>query len=73
MNTPQLPNRPSRTCPHGQKRGVAQAKVLLYDRLFTQAHPEADGKGFLEHRNPDSLTVVRAYVEPSLAGLEANE
>lgn len=46
---------------------AVQAEVRLYDRLFTEAHPEADGKDFLENLNPNSLSVVTAYVEPSLA------
>ena len=43
------------------------AEVRLYDRLFTQAHPEANTDNFLDNLNPDSLKVVTAYVEPSLA------
>jgi glutaminyl-tRNA synthetase len=50
-----------------------QAEVRLYDRLFTEAHPEADGKDFLENLNPDSLEVVTAYVEPSLAKVPAGQ
>ena len=49
--------------------GVAdgvQAEVRLYDRLFTDAQPDAGGKDFLEALNPHSLQVVKAYVEPSL-------
>ena len=34
------------------------AEVRLYDRLFTEAHPEADGKDFLTNLNPDSLKVL---------------
>jgi glutaminyl-tRNA synthetase len=52
---------------------AVQAEVRLYDRLFTQAHPEADGKDFLENLNPDSLSVVTACVEPSLASVEAGQ
>jgi glutaminyl-tRNA synthetase len=52
---------------------AVQAEVRLYDRLFTEAHPEADGKDFLENLNPNSLSVVTAYVEPSLASVEAGE
>ena len=52
---------------------AVKAEVRLYDRLFTQAHPEADGQGFLENLNPDSLTVVTAYVEPSLANVQAGQ
>jgi glutaminyl-tRNA synthetase len=56
--------------------GVAdavQAEVRLYDRLFTEAHPEADGKDFLENLNPNSLSVVTAYVEPSMASATAGQ
>jgi glutaminyl-tRNA synthetase len=49
------------------------AEVRLYDRLFVEAHPEAGGKDFLENLNPDSLTVVTAYVEPSLANVPAGQ
>ena len=41
--------------------------------LLVTVHPEADGKYFLEHLNPDSLSVVTAYVEPSLANVEAGQ
>ncbi|GAA6120690.1 glutamine--tRNA ligase/YqeY domain fusion protein [Acidovorax sp. FG27] len=50
--------------------GVADgvpAEVRLYDRLFTDAQPDAGGKDFLALLNPNSLKVVTAYVEPSLA------
>ncbi len=52
---------------------AVQAEVRLYDRLFSEAHPEADGKDFLENLNPASLSVVTAYVEPSLAKVEAGQ
>ena len=42
------------------------AEVRLYDRLFTDAQPDAGGKDFIEGLNPNSLKVVRAVVEPSL-------
>ncbi|MBE2263044.1 MAG: glutamine--tRNA ligase/YqeY domain fusion protein [Burkholderiaceae bacterium] len=50
--------------------GVAdgvQAEVRLYDRLFVEEQPDAGGKDFIEALNPDSLKVVTAIVEPSLA------
>jgi glutaminyl-tRNA synthetase len=50
--------------------GVAdgvQAEVRMYDRLFLDPQPDAGGKVFLENLNPDSLKVVTAYVEPSVA------
>jgi glutaminyl-tRNA synthetase len=40
------------------------AEVRLYDRLFSDAHPDAGGRDFLQSLNPDSLKVVTAYVEP---------
>ena len=49
-----------------------EAEVRLYDRLFTDPQPDAGGKDFLAALNPDSLKVVTAYVEPSLAQVPAN-
>jgi len=46
---------------------AVQAEVRLYDRLFAVAQPDTTEKNFLEELNPDSLKVVTAYVEPSLA------
>ncbi|CAN5290080.1 glutamine--tRNA ligase/YqeY domain fusion protein [soil metagenome] len=43
------------------------AEVRLYDRLFTEAQPEAGGRDFIEVLNPASLKVVQAFVEPSMA------
>ena len=47
-----------------------EAEVRLYDRLFTVEDPAdvTDGSGFEGVLNPDSLQILRAYVEPSLAG-----
>lgn len=42
------------------------AEVRIYDRLFTEAAPDADDD-FLANLNPDSLKVVQAYIEPALA------
>ena len=52
--------------------GVA-AEVRLYDRLFTDAQPDAGGKDFLASLNPDSKKVVTAFVEPSLAAASADQ
>ncbi len=49
------------------------AEVRLYDRLFAEAHPDAGGKDFLQSLNPDSLKVVTAYVEPSLAQAQPDQ
>ncbi|MEY4178556.1 MAG: hypothetical protein RLY70_2130 [Planctomycetota bacterium] len=45
------------------------AEVRLYDRLFTKEDMNdlAEGEDWRTHLNPRSLTVTRAYVEPSLA------
>jgi len=51
-------------------------EVRLYDRLFNHESPDAtkDGTSFLDHINPESLTVVeRAYAEPSLADASADQ
>jgi glutaminyl-tRNA synthetase len=41
-------------------------EVRLYDRLFTEAEPEKDGRDFKSVLNPHSLEVVTAKGEPSL-------
>src|SRR5258706_4480254 len=43
-----------------------EAEIRLYDRLFTKEDPEEGEEGFLNCLNPDSLQVVRGYVEPLL-------
>jgi glutaminyl-tRNA synthetase len=52
--------------------GVA-AEVRLYDRLFTEAQPDAGGRDFLSVLNPDSKKVVTAFVEPALASARADD
>jgi glutaminyl-tRNA synthetase len=49
------------------------AEVRLYDRLFKDEHPDAGGKDYLAALNPDSLKVITAYVEPSLASAQPDE
>jgi glutaminyl-tRNA synthetase len=48
------------------------AEVRLFERLFTEDQPEAGGRDFREVLNPQSRQVLAAYVEPSLALLEAD-
>jgi len=45
-----------------------EVEVRNYDRLFTVENPDSTkaAESFLEHLNPDSLTVTRAFVEPEL-------
>ena len=47
------------------EKGVP-AEVRIYDRLFSSEDPE-EGEDFLDNLNPDSLQIVQAVVEPSLA------
>ncbi len=47
-----------------------EVEACLYDRLFSEPFPEADGKDFMACINPDSLETVTALVEPGLAGAE---
>ncbi len=56
----------------GVNDGV-QAEIRLYDRLFSQAHPDAGGRDFLASLNPDSLKVVQGFVEPSLAQAQPDQ
>jgi len=56
----------------GVANGV-QAEVRLYDRLFSDPQPDAGGKNFLDALNPDSLKVVTAVVEPSLAAAQPDQ
>ena len=48
-------------------------EVRLYDRLFVETHPEAGGKDFLENLITNSLKVMRAVVEPSLAAVKDDD
>ena len=42
-------------------------EVRIYDRLFTTEQPDAEKeRDFMEFVNPNSLSVVNAYAEPSL-------
>lgn len=45
---------------------AVDAEVRLYDRLFTEAEPEKDGRDFKSVLNPKSLEVLTAKCEPSL-------
>jgi glutaminyl-tRNA synthetase len=50
-----------------------QAEVRLYDRLFSVPQPGTGDKDLIEELNPDSLKVVTAYVEPSLASAKGED
>ena len=51
-----------------------EAEVRLYDRLFIDEAPDSHKeKNFLEFMNPNSLEIVKGFVEPSLATAQAGE
>ncbi len=52
---------------------AVSAELRLYDRLFTDPQPDAGGKDFKASLNPSSKRVVTGYLEPSLAGLAADQ
>jgi glutaminyl-tRNA synthetase len=52
---------------------AVDAEVRLYDRLFTEAEPEQDGRDFKSVLNPNSLEVITAKCEPSLKDAEPAE
>lgn len=54
----------------GVHDGVA-AELRLFDHLFSAEQPDAGGGDFREGLNPASRTVLQGWVEPSLAGVEA--
>jgi glutaminyl-tRNA synthetase len=55
------------------RHDAVAATVNLYDRLFTEAQPDAAGRDFREVINPHSLVVVHAWLEPSLATAEREQ
>ena len=52
---------------------AVDAEVRLYDRLFTEAEPEKDGRDFKSVLNPHSLEVITAKCEPSLKNAKPEE
>jgi glutaminyl-tRNA synthetase len=50
------------------KKAVA-AEFRLYDRLFTVADPDTDtdGKSYRDYLNPDSVQIMKGFVEPAAA------
>jgi len=46
------------------------AEIRLYDRLFSEAQPDAGGRNFLDSLNPNAKKVVQTWIEPSLSNLE---
>jgi glutaminyl-tRNA synthetase len=52
---------------------AVKAELRLYDRLFTDAQPDAGGKDFIALLNPNSKRVVMSYLEPSLANAKPDD
>ncbi|UPT72046.1 MAG: glutamine--tRNA ligase/YqeY domain fusion protein [Flavobacterium sp. JAD_PAG50586_2] len=51
-----------------------EAEVRIYDRLFTHENPDGDKEvDFKEYINPNSLEVIKGYLEPSLATAKNGE
>ena len=49
------------------------AEVRVFDRLFTDPHPDAGEGDFRALLNPNSKQVLRAFVEPSLANAKPDD
>jgi glutaminyl-tRNA synthetase len=47
------------------------AEMRVYDRLFTEDQPDADGRDFRNVLNPHSRRVLQGFVEPGLADCAA--
>ncbi|MFO8146768.1 MAG: glutamine--tRNA ligase/YqeY domain fusion protein [Gillisia sp.] len=51
-----------------------EAEIRLYDRLFNVESPDTDKeKSYLDFINPDSLQIIKGYVEPGLKGAGVSE
>ena len=54
------------------KEGI-KAEIRVYDRLFTDPHPDSGDKNFLDSLNQDSKQILNAYLEPSLKNAAAEQ
>jgi glutaminyl-tRNA synthetase len=54
------------------RHGV-RAEVRMYDRLFTEPHPDGGGRDYRDVLNASAKRVVEAFVEPSLAAARPDE
>ncbi|WP_405203234.1 glutamine--tRNA ligase/YqeY domain fusion protein [Dokdonia sp. LLG6352-1] len=51
-----------------------KAEVRLFDRLFSDENPDGhEDKDFMEFINPNSLTTITGYLEPSLKDVEVGD
>ncbi len=51
------------------------AEVRLYDHLFGVPNPDdvPEGGSYLDHLNPDSLRIVKGWIEPSIASAKLGD
>jgi len=52
---------------------ASTAEIRLYDRLFSDPYPDAEGKDFKASLNPDSKHIITGYVEPALNEARAEQ
>jgi glutaminyl-tRNA synthetase len=52
---------------------AVEAEVRLYDRLFQVENPSSEEGNFKDYINPNSLTTIKAFVEPSLVNASLSE
>ena len=52
---------------------AVQAEIRIYDRLFTDPHPDSGDKNFLDAINLNSKEILTAYLEPGLKQAKAEE
>ena len=65
---------PRRRCTGSRPRTPSRPRSALYEHLFTDPYPGADGRDIFETINPDSEKVLSGcWVEPSLAELPVGE
>lgn len=51
-----------------------EAEIRVYDRLFTHENPDGDKEvDFKNYINPNSLEVIKGYLEPGLKDVKAGE
>jgi glutaminyl-tRNA synthetase len=51
-----------------------KAEIRVYDRLFLHEAPDRGGEDFMQHLNPNALTVLTdCYIEPSLAAAKPED
>lgn len=56
------------------KEHAVEAEVRVYDRLFSHENPDGNKEvDFKEYINPNSLEIVKGYVEPSLKDIKEGD